>query len=70
MRRLTLVLLVGGLVSVGCAATLAPPSSVPAIPKLCWDGQPPRVFTNERCPSGLCGYTCEPNRWPVAPMAR
>jgi hypothetical protein len=36
---------------------LAPPRLV------CYDGIPARLFLDPHCPSGVCGYTCSPNRW-------
>lgn len=33
-------------------------------PARCADGLPPVIFQHERCPpNGICGYTCEPDRW-------
>jgi hypothetical protein len=29
----------------------------------CSDGLPVRLLQNPRCPDGLCGYTCAPDRW-------
>jgi len=30
---------------------------------LCQDGIPAKLFLDPRCPSGVCGYTCQPDRW-------
>ncbi len=34
----------------------------------CGDGAPVRVLTDPRCPDGICGISCAPDRWlPVKP---
>jgi hypothetical protein len=34
----------------------------------CKDGLPIRLLVDERCEDGLCGYTCEPDRWKDEPQ--
>jgi hypothetical protein len=29
----------------------------------CGDGAPVRVLTDPRCPQGICGISCAPDRW-------
>jgi predicted metal-binding protein len=29
----------------------------------CGDGAPVRVLTDPRCPNGICGISCAPDRW-------
>jgi hypothetical protein len=29
----------------------------------CGDGAPVRVLTDPRCPDGICGISCAPDRW-------
>lgn len=29
----------------------------------CGDGAPVRVLTDARCPDGICGISCAPDRW-------
>jgi hypothetical protein len=31
----------------------------------CGDGAPVRVLTDVRCPGGICGISCAPDRWLV-----
>jgi hypothetical protein len=33
---------------------------------MCPDGAPVRIFQDPRCKSGLCGFTCAPDRWASA----
>jgi hypothetical protein len=30
---------------------------------ICADGWPVRLLQDPRCPEGICGYTCAPDRW-------
>ena len=30
---------------------------------LCPDGQPLRILQHPACHRGICGYTCQPDRW-------
>ena len=30
---------------------------------ICADGLPVKVIQDVRCSDGVCGYTCEPDRW-------
>jgi hypothetical protein len=30
---------------------------------ICQDGLPSRVLVNPACAEGICGWTCEPDRW-------
>jgi len=34
------------------------------VPPVCSDGLPVKVLIDPRCPpDGICGYTCDPDRW-------
>jgi hypothetical protein len=46
----------------GCAAAVTVAPVAP--PRLCVDKQPPKLLLQVDCPSGVCGYTCAPGRWP------
>lgn len=57
-----LALLVGLLALTASCATLGAWRHRPPI--RCADGLPPRIFMHVACPpDGICGYTCEPDRW-------
>jgi hypothetical protein len=67
MPRRSLALL--GLVlvlQVGCATVHIGRQTV--VPRLCADGLPPKLFLHAQCDGGVCGYTCQPDRWPPAPV--
>jgi len=54
------VLLLLALVQASCSLNVGPPVA----PRVCSDGLPPKMLTGQTCARGLCGYTCEPGRWP------
>lgn len=31
--------------------------------RICFDGLPLKILQDAKCPDGICGYTCAPNRW-------
>jgi hypothetical protein len=33
----------------------------------CGDGAPVRLLTDPRCPDGICGISCAPDRWWARP---
>jgi len=35
--------------------------------RLCVDNQPIKILQDARCPLGICGYSCEPDRWRASP---
>jgi hypothetical protein len=37
---------------------LAPPAEL-----RCGDGRPVKLLIGEMCPAGICGWSCEPDRW-------
>jgi len=51
-----------GLDLAGCALARSP------LPwrRTCPDGWPIRILQDPRCPEGICGYTCAPDRWRAA----
>jgi hypothetical protein len=55
-------LILMALAASGClsleAKFLAPPH-----PMLCRDGRPLRILQHPECTNGICGYTCQPDRW-------
>ena len=64
--RRVAALLLGLLLQAGCALNVTP-MLTPGVPRVCTDGLPPKLFLGERCQNGVCGYTCEPGRWPPPP---
>lgn len=58
-----LVLLAG--LQASCAVTVTPRNKTPG---LCLDRLPPKMIQHEQCANGICGYTCEPGRWPPVPL--
>jgi hypothetical protein len=36
----------------------------------CGDGAPVRVLTDPRCPDGICGLSCAPDRWWPGPAVK
>jgi len=34
--------------------------------RTCLDGWPMKILQNPQCPRGICGYTCDPDRWKEA----
>lgn len=36
---------------------------------VCADGAPLKILTHPACTRGVCGYTCDPDRWTVPPPA-
>ena len=59
MRPRLLVLIVA-LFPLGCAVTVTPATKTP---HQCPDGLPPKLLLDPGCPSGICGFTCQPGRW-------
>ena len=58
--------LVAALITSGCLGAAGSVTLHLAPPRLvCYDGIPARLFLDARCPSGVCGYTCQPDRWTV-----
>src|SRR5262245_4670381 len=53
MRRL-LVAAVLVLLETSCALPLR---------RICADGWPVKILQHPECPHGICGYTCQPDRW-------
>jgi len=58
--RLAAVLL-AALGALSCARVLT--TNPLPIRRLCFDNQPIKILQDARCPLGVCGYTCEPDRW-------
>jgi len=61
IRSTVALLVVAGLVLVGCHPSLARALTPP--PKVCADGGPIKVLQDPGCEHGYCGWSCEPNRW-------
>ena len=61
-QRLGLAVLLLG--TLGCVVRrtieVSPTSSKPVI---CADGAPVKILQDPACVNGICGYTCEPDRW-------
>jgi hypothetical protein len=57
MRLGLACLLVALLGSLGCSLPLR---------RTCLDGWPMKILQNPQCPRGICGYTCDPDRWKEA----
>jgi hypothetical protein len=51
------------LVTVGCSLAGDVRHELHLRSLLCTDGLPVRLLIDPRCPDGICGYTCAPNRW-------
>jgi hypothetical protein len=57
VRRAFLLLAV--LAASSCALVRSP---LP-LRRICADGWPLKILQDPHCPNGICGYTCEPDRW-------
>jgi len=58
--RIAAILLAAAL-TMSCARVLTR-NPLP-LKRLCFDNQPIKILQDARCPLGICGYTCEPDRW-------
>jgi hypothetical protein len=66
VRLLPLFLLASLLPGAGCSAVHRPFNIT--ITPLCNDKLPVRMLIDQACPpDGVCGFTCAPGRWVVAP---
>jgi hypothetical protein len=56
----------------GCSVTHRVEVFPHGVPKqwVCGDGLPVRVIQDVRCTDGVCGFTCEPDRWVRAPVVK
>ena len=60
MKRLSLLVAIVISLS-GCVGRSFPKVRMPPT---CSDGLPVKVLIDPRCPpDGICGYTCDPDRW-------
>jgi hypothetical protein len=59
------LVLIMALLSAGCSVSHRVEVFPHGVPKewICGDGLPVKVIQDVRCTSGICGYTCEPERW-------
>ena len=61
MKRKRLSLFLAIVISSSCAGRSLP--RVRIVPH-CADGLPVKILLDQRCPpDGICGYTCDPDRW-------
>lgn len=60
---LVAILLASCGISMHHSATLGIPKACVENLSLCADGRPVIILQSLSCEAGICGYTCEPNRW-------
>jgi hypothetical protein len=58
----TLLISLATLLIVSSCARVLTRNPLP-LKRLCIDNQPIKILQDARCPLGVCGYTCAPDRW-------